>query len=237
MGQAQRFGEPLPDWTPPRAPDWPVLEGAHVRIERLDPARHTGDLARAMCPHPELWDYMPQGPFTGEADLRAWAEAVAPGADPWFVAILDRHTGRAVGHASYLRITPAAGSIEVGYIAFSPALQRTPAATEAMFLMADWVFGAGYRRYEWKCDALNLPSRRAAIRFGFSYEGIFRQATIVKGRNRDTAWFAMIDKDWSALRGAYKTWLDPANFDAQGQQRQRLSDLTAPSIVMADPGI
>jgi RimJ/RimL family protein N-acetyltransferase len=237
MGKAQRFGEPLPDWTPPRAPDWPVLEGAHVRIERLDPARHVGDLARAMCPHPELWDYMPQGPFTGEADLRAWAETVAPGADPWFVAIVECETGRAIGHASYLRITPAAGSIEVGYIAFSPALQRTSAATEAMLLMADWVFGAGYRRYEWKCDALNLPSRRAAIRFGFSYEGIFRQATVVKGRNRDTAWFAMIDKDWPLLRAAYKTWLDPANFDAQGQQRQRLSDLTAPSIVMADPGI
>ena len=146
-----------------------------------------------------------------------------------------RAGGRAEGVASYLRITPAVGSIEVGHICLSPRLQATVAATEAMFLMMDWAFASGYRRYEWKCDALNLPSRRAAERFGFSYEGTFRQATIYKGRNRDTAWFAMVDRDWPGLQRAYRTWLDPANFDAAGRQRQRLSDLTRPCLVSRDP--
>jgi RimJ/RimL family protein N-acetyltransferase len=152
--------------------------------------------------------------------------AVCLGEDPLFHAILDRD-GRAGGIASYLRIDPGNGVIETGHIAYAPALQRTPAATEAMYLMMARVFDElGYRRYEWKCDALNAPSRTAAERLGFRFEGIFRQAVITKGRNRDTAWYAVIDKDWPALKRAFQRWLDPSNFDASGRQRERLSDLT-----------
>ncbi|MEM0943959.1 MAG: GNAT family protein, partial [Pseudomonadota bacterium] len=148
--------------------------------------------------------------------------------DPLQFAILVG--GRALGTASYLRINPEAGSIEVGYITFSPALQRTKAATEAMFLMMDWAFAAGYRRYEWKCNALNAPSRAAAQRLGLSYEGVFRQALTVKGHNRDTAWYAATDATWPRLRAAFEAWLAPENFDQNGQQRHRLSDLTAPCL-------
>ena len=142
-----------------------------------------------------------------------------------------------VGVAAYLRITPEHGSIEVGHICLSPALQRSRAATEAMWLMMEWAFSNGYRRYEWKCNALNIPSRRAAQRLGFSFEGIFRQHMIIKGRNRDSAWFAVTDQDWPALREAYAAWLNPANFDAEGRQRERLSDLTNLVRVSDDPGL
>lgn len=155
--------------------------------------------------------------------------------DPLFYAIKNLETGHWEGVASYMRIAPAAGSIEVGSIAFSPALQRTRAATEAMYLMMAWAFEAGYRRYEWKCNALNMPSRRAAQRLGFSYEGVFRQAAVVKGRNRDTAWFAAIDSEWSSLKEAFEAWLAPSNFDDQGQQRESLSDLTRLVRVASDP--
>ena len=148
-----------------------------------------------------------------------------------FYAILDQDNDRPLGAASYLRIAPAAGSIEVGNIAFSPLLQRRPGATEAMYLMMKWAFEAEYRRYEWKCDALNVPSRRAAQRLGLSYEGEFRQALIYKGRNRDTAWYAAIDSEWPRLRAAFETWLDEADFDPDGRQRQSLSALTHPILV------
>jgi len=154
-----------------------------------------------------------------------------------FYAVREKNSGRAQGVLSFLRIAPEAGSIEVGHINYAPILQRTPAATEAIFLLADWLFGAGYRRFEWKCDALNMPSRRAAQRFGFSYEGVFRQAAVVKGRNRDTAWFAMIDKEWPAMRSAYETWLAPSNFDANGKQRERLGDMTRLVRVSEDPAL
>ena len=149
--------------------------------------------------------------------------------------MVDRASGRAAGVASYLRIDPPAGSIEVGHIAFAPPLQRTPAATEALFLLIRQAFELGYRRFEWKCDALNAPSRAAAARLGLSFEGIFRQATVYKRRNRDTAWFAAIDREWPALKAAFEQWLDPANFDEQGRQRARLSDLTAAALTGA-PG-
>jgi len=151
--------------------------------------------------------------------------------DPMFYAIVRQRDGQPVGVASYLRIAPETGSIEVGNINFSPLLQRTPGATEAMVLMMKWAFKAGYRRYEWKCDALNAPSRRAALRLGLSYEGVFRQATTYKGRNRDTAWYAAIDAEWPKLEAAFATWLDPANFDGEAQQRQSLSALTRPLLV------
>jgi RimJ/RimL family protein N-acetyltransferase len=230
-----RFGEPIPDWTPPPWPGTEPLSGCFGRLERLDPARHAADLHEANLADDSIWDYLGYGPFAAAADYRAWADAMAAERDPWFWAIIDQATRKPAGVASYLRITPAQGVIEVGHICLSPALQRTPAATEAMFLMMDWAFGAGYRRYEWKCDALNKPSRRAAQRLGFSYEGTFRQHMIYKGRNRDTAWFAITDRDWPALRAAFQTWFAPGNFEG-GKQIRRLSDLTAPHLVSRDPG-
>ena len=167
---------------------------------------------------------MGYGPFARLEDYLTWVERMAPGEDPRFHAVVDQATGRAVGVAAYLRIEPAVGVIEVGHVAYSPLLQRTPAATEAMYLLMRRVFDElGYRRYEWKCDALNAPSRAAAERLGFAFEGIFRQATLYKGRNRDTAWYSVIDREWPERRAAFEVWLDPANFDDQGRQRAALA--------------
>ncbi len=178
---------------------------------------------------------MPYGPFSSAALYHKWVRESATQDDPFFYAIRNLETGSFGGVASYLRITPASGSIEVGHINYATQLQRTRAGTEAMYLMMRWAFDAGYRRYEWKCDALNRPSRRAAERLGLSYEGIFRQATVVKGRNRDTAWFATIDTEWPALREAYNVWLRPENFDTEGRQIERLGDLTGLVRVSSDP--
>ena len=161
---------------------------------------------------------------------RAWVDAVSRESDPLFFAIVDTGTGEATGVASYLRISPISGTIEVGHINYSPRLQRTIAATEAMYLMMKRVFESGYRRYEWKCDALNARSRAAAQRLGFSYEGIFRQATIYKGRNRDTAWYAAIDSEWPELEHAFTRWLDPSNFDREGRQKVGLAEFTQPIL-------
>ena len=181
-----------------------------------------------------MWDYMPVGPFATEAELVRWIAEAETSEDPLFFAFTPKGE-RAAGFGSFLRIAPGAGSIEVGFLAFSPGLQRSVAATEAMYLMMKWAFEAGYRRYEWKCDTLNAPSRRAAARLGLSYEGVFRQATVVKGRNRDTAWFAAIDREWPMLDRAFRTWLDPRNFDAAGRQRQSLRDLTRAILVAEAP--
>ncbi len=183
----------------------------------------------------QIWDYLPNGPFETAADLADWTHATCAGPDPYFFAIIDQASNRAVGLASYLGINPDSGSIEVGHINFSPRLQSTIAATEAMYLMMRWAFMAGYRRYEWKCNALNVKSRRAAQRLGLSYEGVFRQATISKGRNRDTAWFAAIDAEWTPLQIAFENWLHAENFDAAGRQKRSLSELTNPVLVMRDP--
>ncbi|HVL19593.1 MAG TPA: GNAT family protein, partial [Amaricoccus sp.] len=219
------LGEPLPDWTPPPWPGPMRLDGAWGWLEPLMPG-HAPALFAANQASDAIWDYLPYGPFPDEASYAAWVTSAAGKPDPMFFTLFDRESGQPGGVLSFLRITPAAGSIEVGHICLAPRLQRTRAASEAIFLLADWAFREGYRRFEWKCDALNRPSRRAAERFGFSYEGVFRQATVVKGRNRDTAWFAMTDGDWRCLRPAWRTWLDPANFDADGRQRRRLGDLT-----------
>ena len=237
MDEAERLGVPVPGWTPPRRPDWQRIEGRYVALERLDPLRHAADLHAANRQSDAIWDYLPYGPFVDEAEYRAWAEGMAGRDDPWFVALIDAGTRRAAGVASYLRIDPAAGSIEVGHINLAPALQQTRAATEAMYLMMQWAFEAGYRRYEWKCNALNLPSRRAAERLGLSYEGLFRQAAVVKGRNRDTTWFAAIDADWPALEKAFDRWLDPANFGVDGRQQESLASLTRPALVSRDPAL
>jgi RimJ/RimL family protein N-acetyltransferase len=174
----------------------------------------------------DLWRYMGDGPFSSFADYQAAFEKKEKSEDPIFWAIMDNATGLPVGQASYLRIDPAQRGIEVGNIIFAPALQRSPGATEAMYLMARHAFeDLGYRRYEWKCNALNQPSRRAALRLGFTFEGIFRQHMIVKGRNRDTAWFSMLDSEWPARQANFLRWLAPSNFDEAGRQRLSLSHL------------
>jgi RimJ/RimL family protein N-acetyltransferase len=176
------------------------------------------------------WAYLPYGPFASPQRYRDWMQTHCTGDDPLFFAIIDRATDKAVGLASYLRITPAAGSIEIGHLSFSPLLQRRRAATEALYLLMRAAFALGYRRLEWKCNALNAASRQAAIRLGFAFEGVFRQATVVKGRNRDTAWFSIIDSEWPALDAAFTHWLAPENFDENGQQRAHLSVLTAAAL-------
>lgn len=232
----QLVGFTVPGWHPPPVPARVTLEGRFCRIEPLDPARHAAELFAANRTDAEArnWTYLPYGPFDTLDDYRAWMEQTCSGNDPLFYAIVDAATNSAVGVASYLRIDPPNGSIEVGHINYSPLLQRTPAATEAMYLMMAYVFRLGYRRYEWKCNALNEASRVAALRLGFSFEGIFRQAAVVKGRNRDTAWYAVIDKEWPALQKAFLRWLDVSNFDEQGKQRTSLSVLTAPIVKNQD---
>lgn len=209
------------------------MRGRYCEVTPLSVERHGAELfaAYSAVGGDPGWSYLPYGPFARAADFLAWMRDACTADDPLFHAVIDRATGRAVGLASYLRIAPAAGSIEVGHVHYSKALQRTPAATEAMYLMMQRAFELGYRRYEWKCNALNRPSRSAALRFGFSFEGIFRQALVVKGRNRDHAWYACIDGEWPALKAAYERWLAPDNFDAAGRQRLALSELIRPILV------
>ena len=227
----QPVGFPVPDWVPRPLPPRTPMVGRYCRVEPLDVARHASDLheANGADAAGRNWTYLPAGPFDSFDAYRGWLAGISAGDDPLFYAIADPASGRALGVAAYMRVDPANGVIEVGHINYAPALQRTPAATEAMYLMMRRVFDElGYRRYEWKCDALNAPSRAAAERLGFRFEGIFRQAVVYKGRNRDTAWFSAIDREWPALKDAFERWLDPANFDGQGQQRRRLADLRAP---------
>jgi RimJ/RimL family protein N-acetyltransferase len=236
MGQltndfGQPVGRPLPDWRPPPAPTREPLDGRYGRLEPLDPARHADGLfaAYAAAPDARGWTYLPYGPFADPGAYREWVAGSAASTDPLFFAVSDP-AGVPVGVVSYLRVAPPAGSIEVGHIHYAPRARRTPVATEAMYLMMRRAFGLGYRRYEWKCDALNAASREAALRLGLSFEGVFRQATVYKGRSRDTAWYAAVDADWPALRAAFEAWLDPGNFDAAGRQKVRLSSLTAPVL-------
>jgi len=229
----QPIGHELPGWTAPPFPPREALTGRYCRVEPFDPARHARDLweAQGDDPRGERWTYSFSGPYADFAAYEKWGRDAQGSRDPQFYAIVDALSGRAVGSCSYLRIDPKHGVIEIGHIYFSPRLARTRAATEAMYLMMANAFALGYRRYEWKCDSCNLPSRAAATRLGFTYEGMFRQAIVNKGRNRDTTWFAIIDRDWNGgLREAYLRWLDAANFDAQGRQTLKLSALTAPFV-------
>jgi RimJ/RimL family protein N-acetyltransferase len=235
MSDEARLGELVQGWTPPPRPGYEALEGRVVRLEPLVADVHAADLFRAFSGHDALWDYMPYGPFASMSGYHRWAKEREAGEDTRFFVLRDRAGGHCGGIASFLRIDPAAGSIEVGHICIGPEMQKGVIATEAMWLMMDWAFRAGYRRYEWKCNALNLASRRAAQRLGFSFEGVFRQAVVVKGRNRDTAWFSVIDKEWPALSEAFGAWLRPSNFDADGRQRERLSDLTRLVRAGSDP--
>ncbi|MCG8593392.1 MAG: GNAT family N-acetyltransferase [Kiloniellales bacterium] len=209
---------------PPRE----ALAGRWVRLQPIDPARHVAELYAVSAEDPGIWTYMPYGPFPSQAAMTAWLNGCADGEDPLFYALIDAESGRAAGMASYLNIVPQHGSIEIGHIWFSELLRRRRAASEAIFLMIRQAFdGLGYRRVEWKCNARNAASRQAALRYGFAFEGVFHQHLIVKGANRDSAWFSILDGEWPALRGAFETWLDPDNFDAEGQQKESLSTLTA----------
>ncbi len=225
------FGQPvgfsMASWTSPPAPPRRTLTGQHVLVEPLVAARHAGPIFAANAADTgAMWTYLPYGPFASIDEYTAWMVSVEAGDDPLFYALVDRQSGEPGGIASYLRIDRGNGAIEVGHIAYAPRFRRTPAATEAIYLLIQQAFELGYRRCEWKCDALNAPSRAAAERFGFSYEGLFRQAVIYKERNRDTAWYAITDEDWPALAALFQQWLAPANFDAQGQQRTRLATRT-----------
>ncbi len=224
----QPIGSTLAAWTAAARPPRTALEGRFCRLEPVDLEAHAGDLFAAFREDREgrIWTYLAYGPFEREDDFRAWMRAACLGEDPLFHAIVEQQSGRALGVASLLRIEPGPGVIEVGHINYGPRLQRTAAATEAMYLLMRRVFAElGYRRYEWKCDALNAGSRRAAERLGFHPEGLFRQATMYKGRNRDTAWFSILDGEWPGLEAAYEEWLDGANFDAEGRQKASLGAL------------
>ena len=226
---------PLVKTAPARRPGKVTLRGRYVTIEPLTAAEHGDALFACLGPgHDGLWTYMFDGPFQDRAAFDAALARWQTRDDPLSFAIVDRRTGQAAGRASLMRIDPRHRVIEVGSIVFSPALQRTREGTEAMYLLARHVFeDLGYRRYEWKCNALNAASRTAAERLGFTFEGIFRAHMIVKGRSRDTAWFSMIDRDWPAIKARFESWLSPRNFDAGGRQRTSLSGLSAPSGLSA----
>jgi RimJ/RimL family protein N-acetyltransferase len=242
-------------WKPVPPPVPTTLRGRYVTLEPLDAARHASPLWQAVQGHDELWTWLADGPFATESGLRQSIEQKQAGPAAVFLAIVPTDTripegagafmplkegenarpsgpatscaAKAAGYASYMRIEPTQGVVEVGNILMSPSLQRTTAATEAMYLMARHVFeDLGYRRYEWKCNALNEPSRRAALRYGFTFEGTFRQHMVIKDQNRDTAWFSMLDNEWPARKDAFESWLDPANFDEAGLQRQSLTEIS-----------
>jgi RimJ/RimL family protein N-acetyltransferase len=224
---AQPVGDPVPNWTARPKPSAPALTGRFCRLERLDPDRHAAELfaANSVDSAGSGWTYLPYGPFADLASYRRWVEQAAGNEDPRFYAVIDTDAAGepAVGVLSLMRFDPEAGSIEVGHIRYSPLLQRRRGATEAQLLLMRYVFDElGYRRYEWKCDALNARSRAAAERLGFRYEGTFRQAQVVKGRNRDTAWYSMLDREWPHVASAGRAWLAADNFDAQGRQRSPL---------------
>lgn len=220
---SQPVGDVVTGWIDPQLPPRTPLDGQHVRLVPTSVDEHA-DALFAAFDDPAGWTYLPHGPFGDLTSFTQWMSSVCGDDDPLFQTITVDDVP--VGLGSFLRIRPSAGSIEVGYLHFAPALQRTRAATEAMFLMMQRAFDLGYRRYEWKCDALNGPSRQAAARLGFTFEGVFRNATMYKGRNRDTAWFSIIDQDWPTIRAEFVRWLEPSNFDADGNQHTSLRHMS-----------
>ena len=231
-----KIGEIVEGFVVPPHPKGIILEGGLVRLEPLKSGVHSKDLfeSNIIDAKGENWTYLPYGPFKDIESYSLWLKEQEQKDDPTFFAIIKKSVNKAVGVASYLRINPPEGSIEVGHINYSPLLQRTIEGTEAMYLMMKWAFENGYRRYEWKCNALNIKSRKAAQRLGFSYEGVFRQAIIVKGRNRDTAWFAAIDKEWGELSQCFQKYLSKDNFDANNRPIKSLSKLTGPYLFKTD---
>ncbi len=224
---AQPIGEPV-DTSPARRPERTILRGRAISLVPLNAEAHADALFEGANggDKDRVWTYLFDGPYADRAVFRANIESKAASQDPLFFAVIDNASGKAVGYQTFLRIEPKHRVIEVGNIMYTPALQRTIGATEAQYLFARHVFDdLGYRRYEWKCNNLNAPSRRAALRLGFTFEGVFRQHMIVKGRNRDTGWFSMLDSEWPARRAAFEQWLAPENFDLSGRQRTSLSTL------------
>ncbi len=226
--QAPRpLGQAVSEFTAPPLPGPDTIAGRFVCLERLNAEAHASDLFAANQGDDHVWDYLNYGPFSRLQDYHEWQAQAAMSSDKVFYAFRDQARDGVLGIAAFLRINPADGVIEIGHIQMSPALQRSSAGSEGIMLMIAWAFNAAYRRVEWKCNALNAASRKAALRFGFTYEGLFRQHMINKGRNRDTAWFSIIDGEWPALRHAFETWLSPQNFDAAGRQKTSLSQLTS----------
>ncbi len=222
----QPIGFPVDHWQYARHPRGSRLPGKYCRLEPVDIERHGAELFDAFAQDLDNrnWTYLPYGPFDNQTEFTSWMTSSCLGEDPCFFAVIDQRSDKAVGLASFLRIVPKMGVIEVGHIHFSPSIQATPMSTEAMYLMMKLVFDdLGYRRYEWKCDALNAPSCAAARRLGFMFEGVFRQATMYKSRNRDTAWYSVLDSEWSVIRSVFEQWLAPGNFDSEGKQLNSLS--------------
>ncbi|MBF0401045.1 MAG: GNAT family N-acetyltransferase [Magnetococcales bacterium] len=226
----QPVGTPLPDWRACAKPSRHIIQGCYCHLKPLNADLHADDLyaAYALSPDDRDWTYLPIGPFHGASDYRNHAKGIESDVDCLHFAVVDQRSGRAVGTLALIRMDPANGVIEIGFVVFSPLLRRTPGSTEAHYLLMKYLFdGLGYRRLEWKCDSLNEPSRLAAQRLGFRFEGIFRQAVVYKGRNRDTAWFSILDCEWPSLRAAFERWLAPDNFDAHGVQRSSLAQVRA----------
>jgi RimJ/RimL family protein N-acetyltransferase len=224
-----RLGRPVPGWVGATAPTGVELVGRFVTLRPVDPARDREQLFAALHDErdPAVWDYLSSGPFTAVGPAwDGWLRSLQTATDAQFFVLVEARSGEAQGVGAYLRIFPSDGSIEIGSLTFGAAIQRTPVTTEAIYLLARHAFeDLRYRRLEWKCNALNARSRAAAERLGFVYEGIFRQAQVLKGRNRDTAWFSILDGEWPALRAAFEAWLEPENFDADGRQRRTLASL------------
>lgn len=224
----QPIGFDLTGWTAAKQPEKTTLSGHFCRLERLNVAQHAEELYEAFQDSPDgrHWTYLPYGPFHSSDEYREFLLTMEGLSDPFHYAVIDRSTNKAVGTVSLMRIDTANGVIEIGHVVYSPRMQRTPLSTEVMALLSKYVFEElGYRRLEWKCDSLNEPSRAAAQRFGFTFEGIFRQLQVTQGRNRDTAWFALLDSEYDAIKTAYQAWLEPNNFDEFGHQIRKLSEL------------
>ncbi len=217
----------LQNWTPRPKPERKVLEGRYVRLEPLDPKKHGDELfaASSVADADQRFTWLFEFPPATRDEFEPWLEKVAKSEDPLFFAVVDKASGKVAGRQTLMRIDPTHGVIEIGSIYWGPRISRKPAATEAQFLFMQYIFDElGYRRYEWKCHNENEPSKRAAERFGFSFEGIFRQHMVAKGKNRDTAWFSILDSEWPALKKAYQAWLAPENFDSDGQQKKKLEE-------------
>ncbi len=230
--------EDLTDWTPPAPPSWTVLQGRTCRLEPMDPDCHAAGLYAAFSAEPDeaqQWFFLPYGPFTTEKGFIQWLQTYGTSDGRMFFAIIDQSTDQPVGQASFQNVVSRNGTVEIGNVRFSAAMQRSIVATEAIFLMMRHAFDSGYRRLEWKTHAGNTRSRRAAHRFGLSWEGRFRSHMVSRGRSRDTVWFACTDRDWQALEPAFVTWLAPENFDNDGNQRSSLGELTRPVLVALDP--
>lgn len=222
--------EELKNWSPRPRPAREVLEGRYVRLEPLDAQKHGDGLfeTSSVADADGRFRWLSEYPPRSRAEFQPWLDKAEASPDPLYFTVTDKASGKIAGRQTLMRIEPTHGVIEIGHVYWGPLISRRPGATEAQFLFMQYVFDAlGYRRYEWKCNNANVPSKRAAERFGFKFEGVFRQHLVVKGENRDTAWYAVIDKDWPALKRAYENWLDPANFDTQGYQKRRLEDFRA----------